>query len=73
METKQTAVEWLNQWHIDNPYGTPTEWRECFNQAIDMEKEQIINAYTEGYDIRDDMGSLSTNPTGQQYYNETYN
>jgi hypothetical protein len=62
---KQTAVEWLidqltpsislQQKHID----------ELKNQAKEMEKEQIIDAYKFGLSDEYVIGS-------QKYYNETY-
>ena len=62
---KQTAVEWLidqltpsislQQKHID----------ELKNQAKEMEKEQIIDAYKFGLSDEYVIGS-------QTYYNETY-
>jgi hypothetical protein len=39
---KQTAVEWLHQWHSDNPYATHLQWRESLIQAKEMEKQQMI-------------------------------
>jgi hypothetical protein len=33
-----------------------------------MEQTQIIEAYDEGYEVRDDMGSLSSNPNGKDYF-----
>jgi len=63
---KQTAVEWL----YENILLTPLDIRsinKCLEQAKEMEKEQIMDAYY--YDpncdeIKDD---------GEQYYNETFN
>lgn len=72
MENIQTAVEWLLQRFEDGDMYNVEDAQFIKHQAKEMEKEQIIDAYTEGYDIRDDMGSLSTNPTGKEYYNETY-
>ena len=73
MDKKQTAVEWLlNILITENEITLKGENYKLFDMAIRMEKEQLIDAYTEGYDIRDNMGSLLTNPTGEQYYNETY-
>lgn len=70
MDKKQTAVDWL----VEQVFGKHTYvWKDVINHAKQMEKEQLIDAYTEGYDIRDNMGSLLTNPTGEQYYNTTYN
>ena len=58
---KQTAVEWLEQ-HLfldDN-------WKRIFEQAKEMEKEQIIEAYyyePNCNEIKDD---------GEEYYKEIY-
>jgi hypothetical protein len=55
---KQTAVEWLAKQmqhpEIFNPY---------IEQAKEMEKEQIVDAYNEG-----DIQLVN----GEQYYNENY-
>ena len=69
---KQTAVEWfakeLNNWRIkefgeDSIIGIP---QEVFEQALEMEKEQIIEAYISGYSATDNFGD------SEQYYNETF-
>jgi hypothetical protein len=63
---KQTAVEWLAiQLH--------THWRnegvsfeKLFEQAKEMEREQIVNAYDTGeYDC-------GCNGDSEQYYNKTF-
>ena len=61
-----TAVEWL----FDQ---IPLEWtikgsaKKIFEQAKQMEKEQIIKAHgLKYYDINEET------VTGEQYYNETY-
>lgn len=65
---KQTAVDWLvEQMRQPNWMSIPTtEW---IQQAKQMEKEQIINAYTIG--VEED---IYFNPlkTGEEYYKETY-
>jgi hypothetical protein len=70
---KQTAVEWLYTklatCSSDELIGNINNW---FDQAKAMEKEQIEDAYNEGYSIRDCNGDLSTNPSGSQYYINTY-
>jgi hypothetical protein len=70
---KQTAVEWL-EGQLRKRYGSPSLYK-LVNQAKDMEKEQIINAWDNGYDkgTRDRIEKIS-NPVGnaEQYYNETY-
>lgn len=63
---KQTAVEWLVD-YIKNlekyPYKTIQELEE---QAKEMEKEQIIDAYKTFLD------TTLPNNVYEQYYNETY-
>ena len=64
--SKQTAVEWLiEQIKIDqNEMAlTPTEWMQVFEQARQVEKEQIVDAWHSSH--------VST-MTGEQYYKETY-
>ena len=62
---KQTAVEWLIEeiksedwWYLPNSMK-----KDIFYQAKEMEKEQIVNAFNDGY-MNIDLG--------EEYYNETY-
>ena len=72
---KQTAVEWLeeqlNKWSDGRFYLPP----HLFEQAKQMEKEQIMKAYDDGVDyeisIYSNMGVL-TAMDSEEYYNETY-
>lgn len=60
-----TAVEFL----IDKICGKHTEaWKEEIQQALEMEKRQIIDAYERGWD----MGALDIDCNSEQYYFETY-
>ena len=43
--SQQTAVEWLIEKQLDAGIGLPKEWRE---QAKQMEKEQIQDAWHDG-------------------------
>jgi len=69
MEKKQTAVEWLGlELNIIFHDITPELWEEVelkFQQAKQMEEEQIIDAYEQG-------DKYKLNFSGEQYYNETY-
>ena len=66
-----TAVEWLEE-QIEKRYGlTPTSIL-LFRDAKEMEKQQIIDAYDEGYGTRDAFGDVTENNTGEQHYTETY-
>ena len=51
MENKQTAVEWLEENLIGNPYFESefTHNRNVFQQAKEMEKEQMAEKYDEGH------------------------
>jgi len=62
---KQTAVEWLLE--QINPYGVSVH-QSLFEQAKEMEKEQIIKAYWSSYK----EGQYSGDKTADEYYNETY-
>jgi hypothetical protein len=63
-----TAVEWLeNQFNNNNQKFI--NWSEdFFEQAKEMEKEQIINAVNYG----DERGKITTYRTAEQYYKETF-
>jgi hypothetical protein len=73
METKQTAMQELIQWlkigWKDEDVDTVIKKAE---QLLEMEKEQLINAYEDG----DDNGRLVEwgyqNISSEQFYNETY-
>jgi hypothetical protein len=72
---KQTAVEWLDeqlQIMDSKSYNNIIEiemgrdnYRDIIEQAKQMEKEQIINAYN-------DCEWTGDHEDGEQYYNETY-
>jgi hypothetical protein len=58
---KQTAVEWFaERIQSDKIFN----FENVLKQAIEMEKQQIINAY---------QTSHISMMTAEQYYNETYN
>jgi len=67
MSKKITAVQWMAK-QILNLNKSDATWSEIYDQALFMEKEQIIDAYKEG------CGDWISNDKikGAQYYNETY-
>ena len=75
MTPKETTVEWLYNRFLFAGYAAPTHWKE---QALKMEKEQIINAHQQGWsDAYDyyitEADSYSCAPIqADDYYNETY-
>jgi hypothetical protein len=70
---KQTAVEWLveemlKQGYFDgNKPLTYTNLDHLQQQAKEMEKQQIIDAYWEG------CSNWDNDKEAEQYYKETYN
>jgi hypothetical protein len=70
--TKQTAVQWLASelsGHL-GPSNGP-ELLGIFNQALAMEKEQIVDAYVEG--VSDEgRKTIHTRANAEQYYKETF-
>ena len=83
---KKTAVEWLiGRFHYEGFIGTYCSEEqikskrqimiEIIEQAKEMEKEQIMEAWDNGFANGFDLGKHDDIPTtddAQQYYNETY-
>jgi hypothetical protein len=68
--SKQTAVEWLADELTLPEYGDNPQWvLQVIQQAKEMEREQIINAYETAMetDIYNEPLKI-----GKQYYNETF-
>jgi len=61
----QTAVEWLiEQIKKEHPF-----WTSIFEQAKEMEKQQILDAFSEG---ASDGFYGESDSNREQYYNEKY-
>ena len=69
---QQTAVEWLDRWFRDNYEATYEEGNKAFEQAKQMEKEQIKESWNDGNLLGRNGNVLLEYNTGEQYYNETY-
>ena len=61
----QTSVEWLFEKLWETPKDKFT-WHSILEQAKEMEKEQIIDAYDKG------EFNQGCNEDAEQYYNENY-
>jgi len=70
MKTKQTAIEWLEDNMIGNPHSKEDFKHNImiWEQAKEMEKEQIRSAYVSGFDD----GEYLKTYLDLEYYNETY-
>ena len=69
MENKQTAVEWLEQQMNTSEWMSITRF-EIIQQAKQMEKEQIRDAWTDG--CIGELYELNAYFSSGKYYNETY-
>ena len=69
---KQTAVEWLIEQLKENNMLTFDEWTELVEQAKEMEKEQIVDAFSEGTKMIDVNDEMSAMINGIIYYGENY-
>ncbi len=63
--SNRTAIEWLLN-EISSTTILDKEDIKLFEQAKEIEKQQIIEAHNNGKNI------LPPNESGQQYYNETF-
>ena len=74
MENKQTAVQWLKdklfELEIKIDYTAHQETFFLFEQAKQMEREQIKDAYKNG--ILTEFLKISELKDSEKYYNETY-
>jgi len=82
---QQTAVEWFEKniskfisYHYEKAYEEHNEVSRIFQQAKEMEKEQIVNAdlnatirTAKGFNA--DVYVTRVKELAEQYYNETYN
>ena len=70
----KTAVQWLEtilEGQKDKPFDFD-EWSIAFEHAKEMEKEQIVDAFSQGtrmIDVNDEMSAMLN---GFIYYGETY-
>jgi len=75
MQSTQTAVEWLvkqlNQKIDFIPMDKWDEIRDIVQQAKQMEKEQIIDAFWNG-DNSDCTSEQNAKEFAEEYYNQTY-
>jgi hypothetical protein len=61
-----TAVEWFKE-RLKHRFLNDDTEANIFEKAKEMEKQQIIDAWSNGYDEED---RATSNPLG--YYNETF-
>jgi hypothetical protein len=74
MERKQSSIEYLINWMSKNEYFIGNDLLKEIEQAKEMEKQQIIDAYQNGgIDGQIFASTRRINiENGEQYYNETF-
>jgi hypothetical protein len=70
-EKELTAVEWLIDEHFGGIENCTPDFKNKIEQAKEMEKEQIIKAFTKG-DIFGADYFDGVNITAENYYNQTF-
>lgn len=70
MENKQTAVQWLIYTLQKPMLISESDFENIINQAIELEKQQIIDAANIPKEQR--WYEDKYNSCGEQYYSETY-
>jgi hypothetical protein len=68
---KQTAVEWLIEEYFGGMENCTPDFRYHIEQAKEMEKEQIIEAYLKNH-LQGCWMKNTPEEYAEQYYNETY-
>jgi hypothetical protein len=66
-----TAVEWLQEKFNENNAKFINWSEDYFNEAKEMEKQQIIDAFHRGYANAISVPNKEYNP--EKYYNEKFN
>jgi hypothetical protein len=65
MENQKSAVEWLAKNLKNFPHVKHSQlFRDLVNQAKEMEKEQIMNAWYDGW--------IEVGDNSEHYYNKTF-
>jgi len=75
MAKRQTAVEWLEEklWKLDDQnYTLPQSLVEQIDQAKEMEKTQIVDAYRDGRSDQHSKVRIFYNRNAIYYYTSTY-
>jgi hypothetical protein len=70
-ETQLTAVEWVLDWMDKNQYFIGNDLLKAVEEAKEMEKEQIKDAYLNGKYEADKI-VMGHSFYAEQYYNETF-
>jgi hypothetical protein len=70
MNKQQTAVEWLQE-ALSLTFEQEMQFEGLFQQAKEMEKQQIIDAFWNG-DNSDCTSEQNSKEFAEEYYNQTF-
>jgi hypothetical protein len=68
----KTAVEWLVDEHFGGIENCTPDFRFHIQQALEMEREQIVDAVDTTIEKMNVLDNFRTLKNGEQYYNETF-
>ena len=68
---KQTAVQWLQK-SLHLTFEQKMQFEGLFQQALEIEKQQIEDAYKKGRNSGQDNYGYGNDISSQQYFNETF-
>lgn len=68
------AVEWIAEKVRHNPLMSSSDYNKLLEQAKEMEKQQIVDAFFQGVDRESDGHGVMylSRKDAEQYYNETF-
>jgi hypothetical protein len=67
-----TSIEWLKDWMTKNQYFIGNDLLVAIEQAKEMHKAEIIDAYGAGEDNIDNDGCSISRNGKEEYYQETF-
>jgi hypothetical protein len=70
--TMKTAVEWLIDEHFGGIENCTPDFRFHIQQAIELNKNQIVNAVDTTIEKMNVLENFRTLKNGEQYYNEIF-
>jgi hypothetical protein len=68
----KTAIEWLIEKHFGSIENCTPDFRNKIKQAIEMEKQQIIDAHGNKEKKSGGITNYTYILTGEEYYNENF-
>ena len=79
----KTAMQELMQWMEESEFMVNKQFIDKVNECFEKEKEQMINAYVDGFNISaegwngeygiKDFNNIKKEIEAEDYYNKTYN